>query len=197
MGKAAGMTAPMTQPQQHDDVDHLEAAVRVTGDVVAGVRSDQAALPTPCPQYDVAQLVQHLVGFATSFADRANGVEPAADPSTVSAGDDAATAYRQQTERLVDGYRSGAGGDGATPIGIALMEAVAHGWDLARATGQPAPYPDDAVEAALDAGRGMLEPKYRGGDMPFGDEVAVPGSAPVLDRFVAFVGRDPGWSAKG
>src|SRR6185369_2767517 len=118
--------------------------------------------------------------------DRANGIEPAADPTTETAGDDPAAEYREQTRRLVDGYRSGAGGESATPVGIALMEAVAHGWDLARATGQPTPYPDDAVEAALQAGRGMLEPKYRGGDKPFGEEVDVPDSAPVLDRFVAF-----------
>ena len=196
MGKAAGMAhASTAQSQPRDDVDLLESAVRVTGDVVGGVRRDQLSAPTPCPDYDVGELVDHLVGFATSFADRSNGVEPPADASTVTAGEDPAGAYRAQAGRLVDGYRSGAGGDRATPVGIALMEAVAHGWDLARATGQAAPYPDDAVEAALAFGRGVLEPKYRGGDRPFGVEVDVPGTAPVLDRFVGFMGRDPEWSA--
>jgi uncharacterized protein (TIGR03086 family) len=198
MGKAAGMTdAALTDPQQRDDVDRLESAVGVTADVVAGVRRDQLTRPTPCPDYDVGQLVDHLVGFATSFADRANGVDPAADATTVTAGDDPVGEYRAQTRRLVDGYRSGAGGEQAAPVGIALMEAIAHGWDLARATGQPAPYPDDAVDAALGFGRGVLEPKYRGGDRPFGVEVDVPEGAPVLERFVGFMGRDPEWSPAG
>src|SRR5690242_3779687 len=109
MGKASGMTAgPTTQSQQRDDVDRLEAATRVTGNVLAGVRGDQLRGPTPCEDFDVARLVDHLVGFATSFADRSNGVEPVTDPATVTAVDDPAAAYREQTRRLVDGYRSGA-----------------------------------------------------------------------------------------
>jgi hypothetical protein len=73
---------------------------------------------------------------------------------------------------LVAGYRGGASGN-ATPLGVVLMETITHGWDLATATGQPTPYSDAAIAAALDTCRGMLSPQYRGEGMPFGEEVGV------------------------
>ncbi|MGH8968672.1 MAG: TIGR03086 family metal-binding protein [Actinomycetes bacterium] len=181
-----------TEPQPSPD--NLASALQVTEGVVAGVRPEQAHLPTPCPEYDVSRLLDHLVGFATSFADKANGVEPAADPTATTAGDDPKAAYHDAAVRLIDGYRGGAS-DEATPLAVVLMETVTHGWDLARATGQTTRYPEEAVEAAIVAGRGMMSPRYRGEGMPFGEEVEASSSAPALDRLVAFMGRDPDWSA--
>lgn len=181
-------------PESGPRPDDLASALRVTEDIVAGVRPEQAHLPTPCHEYDVATLLDHLVGFATNFADKASGVTPAADPTTTTAGQDPRAAYHDAAVRLVGGYRDGVG-DGATPLGVVLMETVTHGWDLAAATGQPAAYPEEAVEAAIAAGRGMLAPHFRGVGKPFGEEVDVSSSASALDRLVAFMGRDPGWSA--
>jgi uncharacterized protein (TIGR03086 family) len=94
----------------------------------------------------------------------------------------------------VDGYRAGGGAD-AAPLGVVLMETVTHGWDLAAATGQAAPYPTDVVEAALSGGQAMLTPDFRGEGKSFGNEVAVAADASALDRLVAFMGRDPRWSS--
>src|SRR5438034_197071 len=89
-------------------------------------------------------------------------------------------------------------GDQSTRAGtspdVDLLEAVTHGGDLATATSQPTGYPHEVVEAAFAAGRGMLEPRFRGEGKPFGDEVEAPSSAPPLERLVAFMGRDPHWS---
>jgi uncharacterized protein (TIGR03086 family) len=188
------MTSDQAAAKGHPDLDDLVAALRVTEGVVGGVRHGQASLPTPCPDYQVAQLLDHLVGWATSFADKANGVTPATDPTATVAGDDPQASYHDAAVRLLDGYRSGAGGE-ATPMGVVLMETITHGWDLATATGQPAPYPDEAVVAALAVGQGMMTPRFRGHGMPFGDEVEVAADASALDRLVAFMGRDPHWSA--
>jgi uncharacterized protein (TIGR03086 family) len=189
------MTDEQTSAAESDpDVDTMASALQVTEGIVAGVRPEQAGLPTPCPDYQVAQLLDHLVGFATNFADRVTGVTPPADPTTTVAGDDPQAAYHDAAVRLVAGYRDGPSDD-ATSLGVVLMEAITHGWDLAKATGQPTPYPEAAAAAALAAGQGMLEPKYRGEGMPFGEEIKVSSSAPVLDQFVAFMGRDPQWSA--
>jgi uncharacterized protein (TIGR03086 family) len=180
-------------PGAGDDVAHLTSALKVTEDVIAGVRPEQTHLPTPCPDYDVTQLLDHLVGYANDFADKANGSTPKADPATVQAGDDPSGAYRAAAARLVEGYRGGPDSN-ATPIGVVLMETVTHGWDLATATGQPAPYPESAVQASLSIGQGMLAPEYRGEGKPFGDEVTPPELATPLARFIAFMGRDPNWS---
>jgi uncharacterized protein (TIGR03086 family) len=183
------------EPDEVDpDVRSLAAALDVTARVIGRVGPGQRQLPTPCPGYDVGELVDHLVGFATRFADSANGVTPPTDPGTVAAGDDPERAYRAQAARLVRGYRDDLGGPGATSIGVVLMETVTHGWDLARATGQPAPFPDEPVERALAAGHGMLAPRFRGDGMAFAAEVEVPADARPLDRLVAFLGRDPAWS---
>jgi uncharacterized protein (TIGR03086 family) len=72
-----------------------------------------------------------------------------------------------------------------------LIEYVGHGWDLAVATGQPVPYAEPEAQAALEAARGMLMPAYRGPGQTFGDEVEVSADAAAMDRFVAFIGRDP------
>jgi uncharacterized protein (TIGR03086 family) len=177
-----------------NDVADLASALKVTEDVIAGVSPEQAHLPTPCEDYDVAALLDHLVGFANDFADKANGIKPTVDPTSVKAGDDPLGLYRAAAARLIDGYRVGPAG-GATPLGVVLMETVAHGWDLAAATGQQAPYPDSAVQAALSVGEAMLAPEYRGEGKPFGDIVSAQEPSTTLTRFVAFMGRQPNWSS--
>lgn len=178
------------------DINNLATALEVTEGIVAGVRPEQAQLPTPCPKYEVTQLLDHLVGWAISFADKASGVTQPADPTTTAAGDDPKGAYHDAAARMVAGYRGGAVED-ATPVGVVLVETITHGWDLAAATGQPTPYTEASIAAALDTCRGMLSPEYRGEGKPFAEEVEVSSSASALDQLVGFMGREPDWSARG
>src|SRR5262245_55332390 len=122
------MPSPMTNLDVADaarepDADMLASTVQVTADVVAGVSSEQLSLPTPCPEMPVTTLLDHLVGYATNFADKVHGVLPPADPVATTAGDDPLAAYRQSTARLIEGYRQGASED-ATPLGVALIETI-------------------------------------------------------------------------
>ena len=80
------------------------------------------------------------------------------------------------------------------PVGVLLMDYEVHGWDLARATGQAVPFEDGEALRALETGRQMLKPEYRGPDKEFGAEVPVPDDASPMDQLVAFLGRDPGWT---
>lgn len=79
---------------------------------------------------------------------------------------------------------------------VVADELLVHGWDLARATGQPY----DAEPDLLDAVRTFLG-RFASPDAPAGPEVAfgpsreVPGDAPALDRVLALAGRDPAWLA--
>jgi hypothetical protein len=59
-------------------------------------------------------------------------------------------------------------------IEIRLIEHLGHGWDLVRATGQPAPFPADLAERGLAAARRQLENRPAGTHGPFGAEVEVP-----------------------
>jgi uncharacterized protein (TIGR03086 family) len=64
-----------------------------------------------------------------------------------------------------------------------------HGWDLARATGQPADFPDDVAERALAETRKQLTARPEGPGAPFAAEVAVPDQVPAVDRLAGFLGR--------
>jgi hypothetical protein len=82
-------------------------------------------------------------------------------------------------------------------------DLVLHGWDLARATGQ-----DDAMDAEdverlwtnTTAIPAALMEKYRTpgafgpGVEVYGPEVEVAAEAPLQDRLLGLIGRDPGWS---
>ncbi|MFE3262134.1 hypothetical protein ACFXPS_37870 [Nocardia sp. NPDC059091] len=75
---------------------------------------------------------------------------------------------------------------------FALDELVIHGWDLARAVGQPyAP-----AESDLAVLLGFLRDTPRAG-VPglFGPVVDIPAEAPLVDRVVGLTGRDPAWTA--
>ena len=187
------MTADNGIAAQGPDIDSLASAVRVTADIVAGVPGGMGGARTPCPGFDVDDLIRHVLGWASNFADKVNGHEPATDPDTVQPGTDPGSDYLLTGTRIVEGYRRGTHAD-ALPLGVVLMETVTHGWDLARATRQSAPYDDSSAAAALETGRGMLSPDYRGPDKSFGLEVPIASTAPMLDQLVAFMGRDPEWT---
>ena len=124
---------------------------------------------------------------------------------------DAAAQYRTAAERLVRAWRAGDGPDGqyqmmGSPMPgtflypMMLGEFIGHGWDLAKATGQPIDWPDDAARLALEGMRAMMQPSMREGANAFrGPEVPVPDDAPPLEQLIGFAGRDPGWTrpAKG
>jgi uncharacterized protein (TIGR03086 family) len=73
-----------------------------------------------------------------------------------------------------------------------LVDLVVHGWELARATGQPYEPEPETVSRALDFTDQMVEMGRQRG--AFGPPVPVPDDAPALDRLLGIVGRDPAWT---
>lgn len=84
----------------------------------------------------------------------------------------------------------------APMVGLTVAdELVVHGWDVARATGQPYGCEPELLDAAHSFLVQIASPDAPAGpDVPFGPPRQVPGDAPLLDRVVALAGRDPGWS---
>jgi uncharacterized protein (TIGR03086 family) len=74
-------------------------------------------------------------------------------------------------------------------IGQQIADLAVHGWDIARATGQPTDLNPELGQLALEWARENLKPQYRG--QAFGPEVSVPEAAPLYDRLAAFFGRAP------
>jgi uncharacterized protein (TIGR03086 family) len=185
-----------------DDINLLEGILDKTGDVIGLVGDDQWQLPTPCPDYDVDALVNHMVGWVRAFESGSNGRQYQGDPGAYRRGADPAADFRTSAAGLVTGWRtlgfdrdvpvSTGSSPGPMVMNMTLMEYLTHGWDLATATGQPVPYTDTEGAKVLQRAEQTLPPQYRGPDMPFGVEVPIAASAPAVDRLIAFMGRDPG-----
>jgi uncharacterized protein (TIGR03086 family) len=84
---------------------------------------------------------------------------------------------------------------GEMALSMILLEYQVHGWDLARAVGQPWTPPDAALLSSLNFAPGILTADYQGEGKPFAPRVDVPADAPSIDRLVGLCGRDPQWRA--
>ena len=72
--------------------------------------------------------------------------------------------------------------------GFRFVDLIVHAWDLAKATEQDTDLAPDLCEAALAMSRQRMTGMDRA-NMPFKDEVPVPGDAPAADRLAGFLGR--------
>jgi uncharacterized protein (TIGR03086 family) len=185
-------------------VDELGQLLDLTAELVDGVRDDQWAEPTPCTDWTVRQLVNHLVGGNRLFAAilrRELTLEPGAPPRppTDNLGDDPPAAFRAAASAVLDAFRQPGVMEqaftvplGTVPGAVALhlrkTELLVHGWDLARATGQPLRFPEQLAQQELEFSRASLGsiPPDR---TPFAPPTSVPDTAPAIDRLAALLGR--------
>jgi uncharacterized protein (TIGR03086 family) len=185
----------------------LGPAARRMARLVEGVPDGALGLPTPCERYTVGDLLDHVAGATKAF--RAAAVK---DPLPPGPPGDASSLPADWRERLpadalamADAWDDPAAWAGTTAAGgvelpgdvagvVGLDELVIHGWDLARATGQPSDYDGpglEAVHAQITRFRAM------GIEGIFGPEVPVPDDAPLFERILGLTGRDPGWQPPG
>jgi uncharacterized protein (TIGR03086 family) len=192
-------------------VDLGPAAQRLA-DLVARVGDSELGKPTPCPSYTLGDLIDHVGVLALAFTGAARkdagkyaDAAPPGDASRLTddwrariARDLAGLARAWREPGAWEGMTRIAGGDApGEVIGLAAAdELVVHGWDVARATGQPYQPEPEVLGAARSFLSQFASPDAPAGpDVPFGPSRPLPGEAPVLDRVVALAGRDPGWPA--
>jgi len=185
----------------------LVAAYEHAATVAAGVRPDQLTGPTPCPDYDVATLVDHLVGAGWRAVELGRGETPTGEefphveltdaPGQLrTAGAEAGAAWSDDRLAATTTMPWGETYTGSTLVDMYLAELVAHTWDLAAATNQTPGCDQYLATAALVGAQAMLRPEYRdmmGVGNPFGAEQPTPDGATDLERFAAFMGRRLDW----
>ncbi|MFG1648883.1 TIGR03086 family metal-binding protein [Micromonospora sp. NPDC049275] len=184
--------------------DLLAAAAPRTVDVVRGVADDQLDLPTPCRDYVVRDLLNHLFEVVVNFQDLAEKrpVEWAEKPDHLD--DGWRDRFVVETDRLVAAWSDPSTLEGVSPGmglpqtvvgGMALLDLIVHGWDLAVATGQPYRPAPEAV-AELHALVEQLGPTARKMGV-FADPPQPPTPTktrtPDLDRLLTQTGRTPTW----
>jgi len=167
------------------------------GDLIEGVQEEQWSAVTPCSDWTVHALVNHLVGMNLVFAALLSNQAPP-ERGTDRIGDDPVGVYRDSASILIAAFdqpgvleRSYHGplgtATGSDRLQIRLYDLLAHGWDLAHATGQPVELPSDLAEQALAFARVQLSTQPRTGR--FEPAETISDDAPAIDRLAAFLGR--------
>ncbi len=182
-------------------VEQLARSLEDTGKLIEGVRDHQWKLPTPCAEWSVGDLVRHLITGNHLFARALLGVSSSTEPAGATLRPDQwGAAYRESATALLAAFGSPGVLErvvtvpfGAVPGVVALhlrvVEALVHGWDLARATGQSTRCDEELAEQELEFTRSKLAdvPPDRS---PFDPPQRVAEDAPALDRLAARLGRD-------
>jgi uncharacterized protein (TIGR03086 family) len=166
-------------------------AVSPTIAIVGGIHADQLADPTPCAEFDVQALLDHLYQYGPALEAAAGVVaQPAPDlPSQLSR---IAEAWCRPEAWVGETSMGGAPIPAAMFGGMVVTEVVVHGWDLARATGQPATWSDDVLTYVHDE---LVKTAELGREMGlYAPAVPVPDDAGLLERTVALTGRSPSWN---
>jgi uncharacterized protein (TIGR03086 family) len=178
--------------------------------IVAGIKPDQLGSPTPCTEWDLRALLEHMIGQHYGFAAAARGEETDRsiwDPHPL--GDDPVTQYTDAVREVTAAF----GEEGLlgrrfvlpeihetlrfpapAAISFHLLDYVVHGWDVARSIGSAAQYDDDLVAAALAVADQIPQgaPRLEPGAL-FRPNVSVPEDASPMDRLIASTGRSPSW----
>src|SRR5207245_47572 len=125
-------------------LEQLERAFGSTGRIVAGIRPTQLSEPTPCKEWDVGAVLAHATGVISRFRSTALRESPPSEAGDDRLADDFVGAYRAATESTLAAWSRPQALEGSCrlPIGMEVparaaagintVDALVHGWDLAR-----------------------------------------------------------------
>ncbi len=201
------MTTPAADP-----IGQLSRALGVTAQVIDGLGPNHWDAPTPCADWTVRDLVGHLTGGNWLFVSALRGTDgTAGQPGPAASDPDRTGADRADADRALPGeFRASADAlldafaepgalervvtvpfgtvPGQVAVNLRITEALVHGWDLARASGQRPQFPEDVAGPALAFTRATL-PAVPAGRSPFGSPQPAPDNAAPIDRLAALLGR--------
>lgn len=147
---------------------------------------------TPCDDWDVATLMNHMLDTQRYFVSAARGEDaspPAPTPPELLGKDPVADFEAARTEIISEYGKPGIIEKTGPSLGIAFSDQLLHGWDLAKATGQDTTMPNGLAEAAFEMIHGRFTDDQRKG--VFKPEVKVGADASAQDKLLAYTGRDP------
>jgi uncharacterized protein (TIGR03086 family) len=186
----------------------FDPPVRVLRSLLLGVDDHELTLPTPCPDWTVAALLDHLMGLAHAFTqaarkrtDSPGTAEPPPEPSTQHLSRHWRSRLPVLLEELATAWKDPAAWTGtsraggvtmpATTLGmVAMNELIMHSWDLARATGQEYATDPRTLETLVEF---LAQGPAEGTPGVFGPAIPTDSEADLLDQAVALAGRDPFW----
>lgn len=191
----------------------LKPAAQRLSELVAAVPDGALGNATPCSEYTVGDLLDHIHGVTFAFgaaADKAGGEMSAGGPVGDAANlpDDWRTSIPQKLGELGEKWDQPDAWTGMTTVGgqempaemigvIAYGELTVHSWDLAQGSGIPFDPDPAGIDALYEVTSGALGgpngDAMRG--TAFGPAVPVGDEAPVFERTLGVLGRDPHWKS--
>lgn len=191
----------------------LKPAAHRLGELVGSVPDEALGNSTPCTEYTVGDLLDHIHGITYAFggaAEKATGETSTMGPQGNAANlpDDWRTVIPQKLTELAGKWDKPQAWEGETSVGgqgmpaeaigvITFGELSVHAWDLSQATGIPFDPDPAGVEAFYELTSGFLGgpdgDQMRG--TAFGPAVPVAENAPIFERALGVLGRDPRWKA--
>ena len=184
----------MTSP-----VEQLTEILPAVADLVDELAAEQLLLPTPCDDFTVHDVIDHMIVLGSGFAHLFRGEDvPEILPPAVY-GRVPAAEFRTAMDTLVDAVSNGGklndlletplgGMHGATFAAVVAFDGLMHGWDLAVASGRHLPVSDEVIEAVDGFARVAIADEHRDAGM-FDAPSAAPGDATALEALAAFSGR--------
>lgn len=186
----------------------LSTALAALDQVTSQVRTEQLSLPTPCPEWTVAQVLMHAAGDQHAWAASVGSGNPPTynpfEPPTVGI-QEVGDAVNTATEAARTSWAEIAEGSETldTPLppvpelspelaaGAAALDAAIHAWDVAIATGQPSPLTDELAEQLRPAAEATVE-SLRG--FAYGPALEPDQDEGSADSLLRYLGRNPQWA---
>lgn len=178
-------------PDPINELISAEATLAIVQRVLRALTAGDMDKATPCENFSVAGLMDHLVGSIAGIG-KALGVTVADQP-------DAAPEVRvaDAAQPVLEAFQA-RGLEGTIDMGFAELPAttvanilnlefLVHAWDFATATGQDLDVSPVLSDYVLGLAHNTISSQMRG--KSFADETLVEESAASMDRLVAFTGR--------
>jgi len=163
--------------------------------LLANVSPDQLGAPTPCSEWTINDLIEHVIGRNEYVGQRAgrNQEAPVRPDDTVAAHRAAADAAQHVfagPDGMAAMFKVPFGEvPGAIFIAMRTTDVLTHAWDLAAATNQSTDLDAELATEQLAAVRAFVVPEFRGPGKPFGDEQPCSSDRAPADQLAAFLGR--------
>lgn len=186
-----------------DPIEQFIRGSKWASQIVDAVKPDQVSEQTPCDEWDVRDLVNHMTEGLKVVGAAVRHEEP--DPEYHNkdyVGDHPALEYKHAYKETIAAVQERDGdvleetfkmpygeSPAAMTFGIYGVDQLVHGWDLAKATGQDTEMPADLAEAAFATVDGRLTDEQRG--EVFKKEIKPPANASVQEKLLAYTGRKP------
>ncbi|PXX13212.1 TIGR03086 family metal-binding protein [Mycolicibacterium moriokaense] len=178
-----------------DELESAEESLAVLENVLRGIAKDDESKQTPCREFDVAKLTDHLMNSITVIGGHAGADLPERNPNdsveqqVMLAARPALDAWRK---RGLDGTVPFGGGEAPATMmaGVLSLEFLVHAWDYAMATGRKVDASDPLSDYVMGLAKVVITPAGRT-SVGFDDPVAVSADAGALDRLIAYTGRQP------